>query len=134
MYGTVDGWIAYAAERGNTAPADASAEDAAAALVRARDYIKYTYVVNFTDPSVADESEEVEYATYVAADLELATPGFFTKTYTEAQSKILTEVKGIKWTPVASTGKASAFAPTSTLIDGMLRQFVGGQFFGALWV
>lgn len=134
MTATLEGWRAYAAERGNTAPTEADDALANAALVRAKDYIKYTYVARFYSVSYMDR-EEVDYATYEAANLELATPGFFTKTFTASQTKVLTEVKGIKWTPVGGLrNDASAFAPKSTLIDNMLMPFMSMGAAGAFWV
>jgi hypothetical protein len=130
MYGTLEDWIAFALARGNEAVEDADEEVATAALVRASDYIKYTYVVHFS--GVADTIPEVEEATYHAAALELTSPGFFSKTYTASQTKVLTAVEGIKWTPVAS-GEKNLYAPKSTLIESMLGRFVGSRV-GALWV
>jgi hypothetical protein len=120
MNGTIAAWRTWATDRGDTAPTDASDELATAALVRASDYIDFTYVARFVTGCT---SPNVEVATYVAASLELATPGFFTKTFTEAQQKVLTGVGSVKWTPVSreSTARSAALAtPTSTLIDSML--------------
>lgn len=125
-YGTLAGWRAYALARGNSAPTDAEDADASAALLRAQDYIKYTYVAYFYS-QFTDDLEEVEFAVYEAASYELTTPGFFTTVYTPSQQSILTEVDGIKWTPVANNGSPEAFAnasPTSTRIEAMLRRFM----------
>ena len=67
-------------------------------------------------------SENVEHATYVAANLELANPEFFTTTFTPSQIKVLTQVDSIKWTIVgdSSMTKAEMSTPRSTLIDAML--------------
>ncbi len=126
-YGTLAGWRAYALERGNSAPTDAADENAAAALLRATDYIKYNYVAYFFKPY--DENvEAVEFATYEAANYELATSGFFSTIFTPSQQSILTEVDGIKWTPVTgNTSSIDAFAnasPTSTRIEAMLRRYM----------
>lgn len=132
-YGTLVGWRAYALERGNNAPTDATDALANAALVRASDYIQYNYVAYFM--AGYDETlPAVELATYEAANYELATPGFFSVTYTPAQQKVLTEVDGIKWTAVNNTDSTEAFnnaTPTSTRIDAMLRRYLpskGGVF------
>lgn len=132
-YGTLVGWRAYALERGNSAPTDATDALANAALVRATDYIKYNYVAYFM--AGYDETlPVVELATYEAAGYELTTPGFFSITFTPAQQKVLTEIDGIKWTPVDNTDSIEAFnnaSPTSTRIDAMLRRYLpskGGVF------
>ena len=73
-------------------------------------------------------SDYVEEATYEAASLELATPGFFTATYTAQERKVLTEVKGIKWTVVqGEADRAEAWAnatPVSTRIESMLSPYM----------
>lgn len=123
MFGTLAGWRAYATERGDDAPTAAADDVAGAALVRASDYIQYHYVANL----VAGYDETlavVEPATYVAASLELSTPGFFSKTYTPGEQKVLTEVKGIKWTVVGDVSKAGSATPTSTLIDAMFGPYL----------
>ena len=125
-YGTLAGWRAYATARGNSAPAAATDENANAALLRAQDYIKYTYVAYFYS-QYTDAVEEVEFATYEAAIYELGQPGFFSAVYTPSQQSVLTEVDGIKWTPVDNSGSPEAFAnasPTSTRIEAMLRRYM----------
>lgn len=98
MYGTIAGWRTFAAERGNLAPTDASDADATAALVRASDYIRRRYILR---SSYTGTEDVVEEATYIAADLELSSAGYWLKVVTPGESKVLTEVKGIKWTPVS---------------------------------
>lgn len=125
MYGSLTDWRAYATDRGDNTPTAAADVDATAALVRASDYIKFTYVANFAsgyDATVA----EVELAAYEAALLELATPNFFTTTYTPDQQKVLTEVKGIKWTMKDATAdlERDSAGPVSTRIDAMLRPYM----------
>jgi hypothetical protein len=121
MAATVAGWIAYAADRGTTVADDA---DSAAALVRATDYVTRYYVPMFGAGYDID-SPNVEPAIYEAANLELATPGFFSKTYTPDQQKVLTEVKGIKWTVTGGdvTGLDAA-TPKSTMIEALLRPYM----------
>ena len=123
MYGTIEDWRAYATARGNSSPSSATDADATAALVRASDYIKYRYVANLL-PGYDETLEIVEYGTYEAANLELATPGFFTKTYTEAERKVLTEVKGIKWTVTGQGKGVYSSSPTSTLIEAMFDPYI----------
>lgn len=122
-YGSLEGWRAYALARGDSAPTDAPNADAQAALLRASDHVRYRYVANLL-PGLDDTLEVVEPATYVAASLELATPGFFSRTYTPGEQKVLTQVEGIKWTVVGDASKSFASSPTSTLIDAMFAPFI----------
>lgn len=133
MYGTLTAWRAYATARGDNAPTAADDAVATAALVRASDYIKYKYVANLA-PAYDDTLPVVEEATYVAAALELAKPGFFSKTYTPAEQKVLTEVKGIKWTVVGDATASGASAPTSTLIDAMFSLYLLGVVGSCFWI
>lgn len=122
MIGTIADWRSYATARGNSAPSSASDTLATQALTRASDYILHNYVRHFL-PGYDVDSEYVDEATYVAADYELETPGFFVATYTASQQKVLTEVKGIKWTVKAGeTGREfwQDATPTISKIEGML--------------
>lgn len=123
MYGSLAGWRAYATARGDNAPTAAADPVAQAALVRASDHIQYRYVANL-QPGYDDTLSVVEPATYEAAKIELAKPGFFSKTYTPSQQKVLTEVKGIKWTVVGEGSKTYGAQPTSTLIEAMFAPFI----------
>lgn len=120
MTATVAGWIAYAAARGDTVTDDAAS---AAALVRAQDYILHHYVTRFAEGFSA-ASDYVDEAIYEAANLELATPGFFSRTYTPDQQKVLTEVQGIKWTVRGEASGSDAATPVSTKIEAMLRPYM----------
>ncbi|WP_099867225.1 hypothetical protein [Pararhizobium haloflavum] len=62
----------------------------------------------------------VEHAAYEAALIERRTPGFFSKTYTAAERKVLTQVKGIKWTVVGDAKGETVNVPMSTTIFGIL--------------
>lgn len=131
LYGTVSGWRAYATERGNGAPAAATDPLASAALQRASDYIYYHYAQQAT---MTIPVELAECATYEAANFELAKPGFFNKTYSPAEMKVLTEVEGIKWTVVGNAaGQDGSMMPTSTLIDAMLERYVGRNAGIGIW-
>lgn len=130
MIGTIASFRAYATARGNPAPTAATDVLATAALVRASDYITYSYVQQFLSGYDAT-SPNVEEATYEAAILELATPNFFSSTFTMDQRKVLTEVKGIKWTVVAGPSGISssqAATPMSTKIAAMLEPYMPGLF------
>ena len=120
MYGTIAEWRAYATARGNSAPGSASDADATAALQRASDYLRTRYVLRFSDEYDGTEDKVIE-ATYIAASLELTTPGFFTTTYTPSQAKVLTGVGDIRWTLVpGARNTADAMLPTSPMIDALL--------------
>lgn len=125
MYGTLIAWRAYATARGNTTPALATDANATAALVRASDYIRTRYVLQFIAEFDGTEPE-VEEATYIAAAFELTTPGFWATTFTPSQTKVLTKVGSIQWTPVTigAVGVGSdAMLPTSPAIDALLRPY-----------
>lgn len=119
MYGDLAGFRAYAAERGNMALTDADATIATAALVRASDYIRTRYVLRLS-PEYSATAPEVIEATYIAAALELATPGFWSTTYTPSTAKVLTGLKGITWTLVGGGKGADGMLPTSPAIDSLL--------------
>lgn len=128
MYGTLAAFRAYATERGNAAPTAASDADATAALVRASDYIRTRYVIRFIagfDSTLA----EVEEATYIAAQRELATPGFWSKTYTPGEAKTLVQVDSIQWQPNDRVGKgvygADLVVPVDAMIDALLARYAG---------
>jgi hypothetical protein len=124
---TLAGWIAYAALRGLTVVDEPAS---AQALVRGEDYIRFNYIAKFL-PGYDDTSPNVDEATYEAAALELAAPGFWTTTFTPSQQKVLTGVGDIKWTVIGSTDSNDAWAnasPTSTKIAAMLAPYMPGRF------
>ncbi len=129
MYGTLIGLRAYATERGNAAPTAASDADAGAALVRASDYIRTRYVIRFV--SVDDTIPEVEEATYIAAQREIAAPGFWSKTYTPGEAKTLVQVDSIQWQPNDRVGKgvygADLVVPVDGMIDALLGRYAGSN-------
>lgn len=139
MIGTIADWRAYALARGDSAPSNATDADATAALIRASDYITYHYVLRFVD-GYDETAPRVEEATYEAAALELAEPNFFTTSFTPDQRKVLTEVKGIKWTVDGKAQKDSIFGwanatPTHTKIAAMLQEYMPtGQSIGMLLI
>ncbi|MFG6535784.1 hypothetical protein [Sulfitobacter sp. CS16] len=120
MAATVEGWIAYAELRGDTVANDGTS---AAALVRGQDYIDFHYVNRFGSAVKVDQ-ETVDKAIYEASKLELATPGFWSKTYTPDQQKVLTAVGEIKWTVRGDASGPDAATPISTKIDSMLRPYM----------
>ena len=120
MIGNVTALISYAGARGTVI-----AENAATlqALVRASDYIQFTYLDGST--CTADSANVVE-ATYEAAIAEVAAPGIWTKTFTPADQKVLVGVGDIKWQVTGDASKGGASVPRSTKIETMLRQCIGG--------
>ena len=113
-YGSVAAWQLFADERGQPLPDDNP--PGRAALARASDYIRRTYVLPYAlDP----HHELVEEATYIAAQFELESPGFFGKAYTPKDRKVLTEAKGIKWS-VLPGASANDPRPTIPAINDML--------------
>lgn len=128
MYGTLEGFRAYALARGDNAPTAASDQLATAALVRGSDMVRLRYVANLCGYDIASipngsDLPIVEEAAYIAASLELATPGFFSRTFTPAEQKVLTAVDTIKWTVVGNASGANAAMPTSTLIDALFAAY-----------
>ena len=117
MAATVADWITYAGLRGLTVADDAASDQA---LQRASDYVRTRYVLRFSDEYDIDSAQAVE-AIYIAAAYELTTPGFWSKTFTASQVKVLTGVGNIKWT-VTDTGMKGIDAqlPTSPAIDALL--------------
>ena len=130
MYGTLTGFRAYATARGDNAPAEAQDAVATAALVRGSDMIRLRYVPNFLPGYGIDfvppgsDLPLVEEAAYIAASIEIKTPGFFSKTYTAAEQKVLTAVDSIKWTVVGSATGVYASFPVSTLIDALFWPYI----------
>lgn len=130
MYGTIADWRSYALARGDSAPTDATDLLATAALTRASDMIRLRYLPNLLTGYGVDfippcsDLPLVEEASYIAASIELTTPGFFARTYTESEQKVLTEVKGIKWTVTGSTSGVYSSMPSSSLIDAMFWPYI----------
>lgn len=131
MYGTLIDFRAYATARGDTAPTAATDPVATAALVRASDYIRTRYVLRL-GLSAPEADEAVIEATYIAARREIATPGFWTATYTPASAKTLVAVDSIKW-QAADNSKLGLsgrdlVVPFDPAIDALLMPwgFIGG--------
>jgi hypothetical protein len=130
MYGTLAGWRSYAAARGNEAPTDATDALATAALVRGSDHVRLRYVANLLPSYGVDFTPAghdlplTEEAAYIAASLELATPGFFAKTFTAAEQKVLTGVDSIKWTVTGDASGTYAAMPVSTSIAALFEPYV----------
>ena len=130
MYGTIAGWRAYALARGDNAPTEASDGDATAALTRASDMIRLRYVPNLLSGYGVDfipagsDLPLTEEGAYIAASLELATPGFFSKTFTASEQKALVQVDKIRWQVTGDASGTYAAMPVSTLIDALFEPYV----------
>lgn len=111
---TVAGWRDYALARGNTAPADAQPDVASQAFVRGEDYIRASYPAQYRAGG-----EAVDEAIYIAASMEMQTPGFWSRTWTAQDAKVLTKVEGIQWTVIDGGG---GMTPRSSLIEGLLAR------------
>ena len=59
-------------------------------------------------------------ASYEAALIELRTLGFFSKTFTESERKVLTKVQSLSWTYTGSSKGDRSSSPTVTVIDNIL--------------
>lgn len=127
MIGTLAGFRAFALDRGNSAPTDATDAAATAALVRAGDYIQLRYLNLFqascSGGAVAagyDPLTMAEVGAYIAAGFELTTPDFFSSTYTPSQQKVLTGAGSIKWTVVGDKANGTfSSSPMSTLLESL---------------
>lgn len=72
----------------------------------------------------------VTYAVIEAALIEAKTPGFFARTYTPSEAKVLVEVKGIRWERVGGSG----MTPTSTIVDSLLAPYLGAAMANSSWL
>lgn len=138
MAATLDGWRAYALLRGDEAPTDQDEDLTNPALIRGGDLIRFRYLAILRPGITAATIEDiVDEATYIAASLELATPGFFNKTFTASEQRTITQVDAIKWTVTGDASGTYAAMPTSTLIDAMFDPYIidpddDGFFFAAI--
>lgn len=141
-YGDDNGLTNWLSANGYTLPGSAPAT----AVLREHGsvYIDGTYVRRFPGQPTAGAAQEREWprsnatdrygnplpsdevpqrvidASYQAAYLEATKPGLLTTTYTPGQAKVLTEVKGVKWTLVGEMSGPQAMVPISTRIEGIL--------------
>lgn len=125
VYGDLAGWREYALDRGDSDPTDAADAVANAAHVRGSDYIRTRYGIRMGDDFDPLDENVIE-ATYIASSLELATPGFWSTTFTPSQAKVLTRVDAIQWQVVDSgiTG-IDGMRPFSPAIDALLAPLGG---------
>lgn len=119
IYSTIAAWRAYALARGNSAPTDASDADATAALQRASDYIRTRYALPL---GLSGDADNVIEATHIAAGYEITTSGFWSKTFTPAQQKVLTGVGDLSWTVSGNATMDKGYSgqvPISPAIDAL---------------
>lgn len=77
--------------------------------------------------------DQIRFAVIEAARIEAVTPGFFSRTYTPSEAKVLTGAGQISWTVVGGKGK-DAMVPTSTVIEALLAGFVRPATGGTTWL
>jgi hypothetical protein len=68
-------------------------------------------------------------ASYFAAYADGTKPGSLQATYTPGTTKVLTEVKGIKWEVIGDPSKPGSMVPVISAVEGLLARFlkpVGG--------
>jgi len=139
-YGTDSGFADYAAANGYEVPAGT----VAAARLRGSVYLDGHYYQRFPGEPTGGVDQErswprksatdrfgnainpdavparVVSASYEAALIELRTPGFFSKTFTESEKKVLTKVQTISWTYTGNSKGDRSSSPTSTVIENLL--------------
>ena len=125
-YGDLAGANTYHAARGNTAW-DGSDTVKTQALTRAQDYIRTVYVQRFA-AGYDESATDVDSATYEAALIELQTPGFFSRTYTEAERKVLTKLDSIEWQLTGASETSRDMTPTSTKIEAYLWRYIARSY------
>jgi hypothetical protein len=130
-YGDLAGANTYHADRGNSAWTGTDTVKSQA-LIRAQDYIRTSYVARFAAGFDATATD-VDSATYEAALMELVTPGVFSKTYTEAETKVLVGLGDLRWQVTGSTKDARSFAPRSSKIEALLWPYMA-RTYGAVTV
>lgn len=122
LNGDLAGFRAYHAERGQTVSADDT--EAMAALVRGADVVRLQYIQRITTlPSPIPDA--FAHAEYEAAWIEQQSPGFFSKTSTPGQEKVLTKVGDIQWTVIpAADGTAASSMPVSSKVEAIMSPYV----------
>lgn len=68
---------------------------------------------------------EIINATAEAALRELVTPGSLSPDVTPGTAKVLTEVKGIKWTPLRASANTNDMIASLTVVDRLLSPIIG---------
>ena len=139
-YGDDAGFADYAAANGYDVPAGT----VAAARLRGSVYLDGHYYQRFPGEPTGGVDQErswprksatdrfgnainpdavpvrVVSSSYEAALIELRTPGFFSKTFTESEKKVLVKVQSISWVYTGNSKGDRSSSPTSTVIDNLL--------------
>ena len=139
-YGDDSGFADYAAANGYEVPAGT----VAAARLRGSVYLDGHYYQRFPGEPTGGVDQErswprksatdrfgnainpdavptrVVSASYEAALIELRTQGFFSKTFTESEKKVLVKVQSISWAYTGNSKGDRSSSPTSTVIDNLL--------------
>lgn len=123
MYGDLATFRGYHTDRGNSGPATAEDAEANAALVRASDYIEIHYASRLAE-GVDGSLPQLVTAAYIAAAYELKKPGFFSKTYSEADRKVLTKMEGMQWTHIGNANGIDSMVPRSSAIEALLAKYL----------
>jgi hypothetical protein len=93
------------------------------ALRRGQDYIAREYNARWLD-EWEDAPDVVQFAIFEAALREAIAPGVLAPVVTLGQAKVLTEVSGIKWTPLQERASVGDMKPTLTVVDGLLASVI----------
>lgn len=119
MYGSLEAADLFHAARGNPEWASSDPTRKTEALTRASDYISAVYgELEGIAPVTTFET-----ATYIAANLELNRPGFFSVVHhPDDTRKILVGVDTIKW-EVIKGSESDGLIPRSTLIDSLFARY-----------
>jgi len=139
-YGDDAGFADYAAANGYDVPAGT----VAAARLRGSVYLDGHYYQRFPGEPTGGVDQErswprksatdrfgnsinpdavpvrVVSSSYEAALIELRTPGFFSKTFTESEKKVLVKVQSISWAYTGNSKGDRSSSPTSTVIENLL--------------
>jgi hypothetical protein len=149
-YGSDELFEAWLTENGYALPD--GAPTAAVLRVRGSGYIDGTYGPRFTGTPTGGFAQALQWprtgaeaygvaigdtvipdavvrASYHAAYAEAVTPGSLSVSYTPGTAKVLTEVKGIKWTVVGDASAEGSMVVRLSAVEGLLAPFlcpVGG--------
>jgi hypothetical protein len=153
IYGSLAAALVYHEARGNAAWSAAGVDDEKreAALLRSSEWLDGVYrsrwpgqrtggrsqardwpridAFDAEGNAIASEDvpDEVERATYAAALRELVKPGSLSPDIVLGQSKVLTAVKGIVWTPLRSFATTEDMAPTLTEVERVLSGLISAR-------
>ncbi|WRH62042.1 MAG: DnaT-like ssDNA-binding protein [Fuscovulum sp.] len=144
-YGTLAAADAYHAQRGNAAWAAASSTDREAALLRASDWLDGYYIHRWPGSPAAGGDQtrawprveaidrygntltgipaRVERAAYEAALFEVLTPRSLAPRVVQSETKVLTKVGSIQWTPMGK-GELAESLPFLASVENILAPII----------